>query len=193
VREDKTLSGQPAIFMDRDGTIIHDVGYPRHPAQVKFLPDVHETLSILQGKGYLLIIVSNQSGIGRGLLTKQEAESVHKEVVASLERSHIYLNAVHYCVHAPEEMCGCRKPSPEMILNAAKELDINLGRSFMIGDRENDIRAGKDAGCLAIQLLGDYGTKSCGMADFEAHNWQDILHYILEKRDSASMGTVGGR
>ncbi len=145
---------QRAIFLDRDGTIIHDVGYPRDPQQVQLLPGVAEVLARLQQEGWLLVLVSNQSGIGRGMVTAEEAERVHKQVVASLAAHGVELAAAHYCPHAPEEMCTCRKPSPEMLMRAARDLGIDLVQSYMIGDKISDVEAGRRAGCRTILLCG---------------------------------------
>jgi histidinol-phosphate phosphatase family protein len=123
-----------AIFLAREGTIIVDVGYPRHPDQVRLLPGAANALQTLQKKGFLIIVVSNQSGIGRGYVTPQEAASVHQKFISLLQDAHVVDEAC-YCPHAPEEKCSCRKPSTTMLFDAAVRLNINMQGSFMIGDR----------------------------------------------------------
>lgn len=172
--------GKPkAVFLDRDGTIIYDVGYPKDPEQVQLLPGVIEALNSLKKHRFKLIIVSNQSGIGRGILTLNEVEQVNRHVVSILGRNGISIDATYYCPHAPEERCSCRKPSPEMLLRAAKDLRLDLDRSFLIGDKLSDIEAGKRAGCKTILLGNGISGKWNIMPDFIARNWAAILSYIL--------------
>ncbi|MEI6154355.1 MAG: HAD family hydrolase [Deltaproteobacteria bacterium] len=171
-----------AVFLDRDGTIIYDVGYPKDPKQVQLLPGVVEALTKIKGYGFQLVMVSNQSGVGRGRISSEEAESVHHQVLADLDRHGIKLDAFYYCFHSPEERCSCRKPSPEMLVRAAKELDINLVRSFMVGDKQIDIEAGKRAGCKTIFMGNNFVSGNLvPMPDFIASNWSEALPYILDK------------
>jgi D-glycero-D-manno-heptose 1,7-bisphosphate phosphatase len=173
-----------AVFLDRDGTVIHDVGYPRNPRQVRLLPGVGEALSKLRKHGFLLILVSNQSGIGRGLVMAEEAEQVHRRVIASLLEYDVELDAVYYCPHAPKERCRCRKPSPEMLLRAAKEFALDLARSFMVGDKLSDIEAGKRAGCRTILLTATPLPSGLNTAPHEvAADWSEVLQHILTFRE----------
>ena len=125
---------RPAVFLDRDGTLIYDVGYPKDPGDVRLLPGVGNSLAKLNERGFLLVMVSNQSGVGGGIVTWDEAERVHKRVLASLTESGVHLDAAYYCPHAPDDGCPCRKPSPQLLLQAARELRLDLTRSFMVGD-----------------------------------------------------------
>ena len=146
------IAERPAIFLDRDGTVIEDVGYLRDPGQVQMLPGAGPALRLLQDHGFALVVVSNQSGIGRGWITPGEAEQVHERMRACLAAHGVSLDAVYYCPHAPDARCPCRKPSPEMILRAAQELDLDRARSFLVGDKATDIQAGQRAGCYTILL-----------------------------------------
>jgi D-glycero-D-manno-heptose 1,7-bisphosphate phosphatase len=139
-----------ALFMDRDGTVMVDVGYPRRPDDVELLPDAPLTLARLRELGFKLVVVSNQSGVGRGLVTEAEAASVHERFVEALREGGVELDAAYYCPHAPDEGCSCRKPSPELLHRAAADLEIELTRSFMVGDRDSDLEAGRRAGCRTI-------------------------------------------
>src|SRR5262249_6835649 len=129
---------KPAMFLDRDGTVIVDCGYPRDPAEVRLLPGAANALRVLQERGFLFVIVSNQSGIARGLVTPAEAAAVHARTEEILAGQGIRLTDAYYCPHAPEERCPCRKPSPHSLQVAAAKHGIDLARSFMIGDRPTD-------------------------------------------------------
>jgi D-glycero-D-manno-heptose 1,7-bisphosphate phosphatase len=174
--------GTPGVFFDRDGTIIYDVGYPKRPEQVKLILGVEKALAEIKQRGFQLIMVSNQSGVGRGILNLEEAEQVHRQVISCLRKSGIEVDGSYYCFHSPEEHCSCRKPSPEMLFRAAKDLNISLEESFMIGDRESDIDAGKVAGCKTILLTdGLMLNELRPLPDFTASSWQEALTYILKR------------
>ncbi len=144
-----------AVFLDRDGTIIHDRGYPRDPALVELLPGAAHGLTLLRERGLLLVVVSNQSGLARGLVTAAEAEAVHRRFLECLAEQGIALDGVYYCPHGPDEGCACRKPAPGLILRAAEEFGIDLSLSFMTGDKTSDVEAGLRAGCTSI-LFNDW-------------------------------------
>ena len=141
-----------ALFIDRDGTLITDVGYPRDPALVEPLPGAFDALRALQGR-FALVIISNQSGIGRGLITEPEARAVHDRVIAVFAHAGVRFAGAYYCPHAPEASCACRKPAPGLLLDAARDLGLDLAASIMLGDKPSDVAAGRAAGCRAI-LLG---------------------------------------
>jgi D-glycero-D-manno-heptose 1,7-bisphosphate phosphatase len=170
--------------MDRDGTVIVDVGYPRRPEDVELLSDAVSGLTRLAELGLKLVVVSNQSGVGRGLVTAGEAAAVHDRFVGDLGDAGIHLDGVYYCPHSPSDACSCRKPSPELIERAAAELDIDLRSSFMVGDRDSDVEAGQRAGCKTILLTRD-GAKSSLAPDHTASSWVDIREYV--ERELAAM------
>jgi D-glycero-D-manno-heptose 1,7-bisphosphate phosphatase len=174
------MAGDPAVFVDRDGTVIEDVGYPSDPDQVRLLDGAADALAQLRAAGFRLVVVSNQSGIGRGLIAPEDAERVHERFVAELAAGGVALDAVRYCPHAPEDGCDCRKPAPGLIVAAAAELGIDLSRSFVVGDRESDVEAGRAAGCATILL----GTGSSS-ADHVAADWGDVLRFVLHGRVAA--------
>lgn len=174
--------GNKVIFLDRDGTIICDKDYIRDPEKVEPLHGVGEVLAYLKECGFLLVMVSNQSGIGRGILTSDEVEGVNKRLFSILSECNVSLDAVYYCPHSPEEQCSCRKPSPKMLLLAARDLNLDLTRSFMIGDKFSDIEAGKRAGCKTILLRNDFVEEETDLKpDFIASNWVEVLSYVLNK------------
>jgi D-glycero-D-manno-heptose 1,7-bisphosphate phosphatase len=168
-----------AVFFDRDGTIIYDLGYLREPEKIKLLPGVGEALFELQQRGFCLVLVSNQSGVGRGMFSQKDVERVHGTVVALLERCGVFLDGAYYCFHAPWEECGCRKPSPGLILQAARELTIDLAYSFMVGDKPSDIEAGRRAGCRTILLAAKWPHPFDPMPDYVAADWAEVTRYIL--------------
>jgi D-glycero-D-manno-heptose 1,7-bisphosphate phosphatase len=145
-------AGRRAFFFDRDGTLIADRGYIRKPADVELLPGVVHALTELRRRGFLLVVVSNQSGIGRGLSTEAEARAVADQFREVLEVQGIGLDAVYYCPHAPGVDCDCRKPKPGMLLKAARHLDVDLARSYMVGDKWSDCEAGEQAGCTPVLI-----------------------------------------
>ena len=142
-----------ALFLDRDGTLIVDVGYPRDPSLVELVPGA---AAALRGRSEALVIVSNQSGIGRGLITPVEATAVHDRMIALFATEGVTFAGVYYCPHAPEEGCACRKPKPGMLLDAARELDLDLAASVMLGDKPSDVEAGRAAGMRSELFEGDW-------------------------------------
>jgi D-glycero-D-manno-heptose 1,7-bisphosphate phosphatase len=174
--------GDPAVFLDRDGTLIEDVDYPRDPEAVRMLDGAVEALGDLRKAGYRLVVVSNQSGIGRGLVTAEDARRVHERFVAELARHGVELDDVRYCPHAPGEGCNCRKPAPAMLLAAAADLGLDLAASFMIGDKASDVEAGRRAGCRTVLLAPDGRPSDGGAADGAdrvARDWSEALAFVV--------------
>lgn len=148
-----------AVFLDKDGTLIEDVPYNVDPALIMLSPDCLIGLSHLQAEGYLLVIISNQSGVARGYFEASALLKVERQLNALLARAGITLNGFYYCPHHPDGVidvlaidCDCRKPAPGLLLKAAEELNIDLNASWMIGDILNDIEAGNRAGCKSILI-----------------------------------------
>ena len=148
------MSGDRAVFLDRDGTLIDDVGYIADAEEVRLVPGAAEALRALREAGFRLVVVSNQSGLGRGLVTQEQADAVHERFVRELESAGAGIDAAYYCPHAPQDDCDCRKPKPGMLLDAARDLGLDLERSFMVGNSEVDVGAGEAAGTRSI-LLAD--------------------------------------
>ncbi|MFO0728565.1 MAG: HAD family hydrolase [Myxococcota bacterium] len=144
----------PAVFLDRDGTLIDDPGYLSDPDQVRLLGGAGEGLRILAAAGFALVLISNQSGVGRGLFTVQALEAVHRRLLELLEAEGIALAGAWYCTHAPDQGCACRKPAPGLLVQAASALGLSLQDSWMIGDRASDLAAAKAAGARAVLLDG---------------------------------------
>lgn len=150
-----------AFFLDRDGVIIIDKNYLSDPAHVEFFPDTVEALRLIRSHGYMIIGVSNQSGIARGYFTFDELKKIESHINQILHEHDVFIDAWYYCPHlsgeglVPEytKKCVCRKPEPGMILTAAKEYDVDLNMSAMIGDKISDVQAGKNAGCRTLGLV----------------------------------------
>lgn len=132
-----------------------DRGYMRAAKDVELFPDTVPTLTELRRRGFLLVVVSNQSGIGRGFITEAEAQIVSDRFSALLSEHGVILDAVHWCPHLPEEACQCRKPEPGMLRRAAAELGVDLRQSYMVGDRRTDCEAGERVGCTPVLITAD--------------------------------------
>jgi rfaE bifunctional protein nucleotidyltransferase chain/domain len=175
--------GRPAVFLDRDGTLVEDAGYPGDPHQLQLLPGAAEALAELHTRGFALVIISNQSGAGRGFITQEQADRVHQGLTELLLERGVALDGAYYCYHAPAEACACRKPSPLLLQAAADELGLDLARSFLVGDKQTDVEAGRAAGSRTI-LVTDRPTEGLP-ADFVARGWRAIVDYILAQTRGA--------
>lgn len=143
-----------AVFLDRDHTLNPDSGYISDPQKFDLYPWVPEELARLKAAGFLLIVVSNQSGIARGLITWEQLNQIHKKMNEILARLvNIKIDSYQVCPHHPDEKCSCRKPKPKLFQAAAKTFKIDLAQSYMIGDRQTDMEAGKNAGLKKTLLV----------------------------------------
>ena len=144
---------QSAIFLDRDGVInLERKDYVKNLSEFEIFPDVAEAIDLLRKKNFLIIIITNQSAINRKLLDITTLETIHDFFQEYLKKNNTFVDAIYYCPHLPEENCSCRKPKPGLILNAAKDLKIDLKKSWMIGDSQKDIEAANNAGCNSILI-----------------------------------------
>lgn len=149
-----------AVFLDRDGTIAYDVHYCSHVEDFKLLPTVPEAIKLLNENNFKVIIVTNQSGIARGYFNKKTLAQIHQRMETELAQCRALVDAIYYCPHHPEKGCECRKPKTGLILQASKELGLSLDRSFLVGDMQTDIKAGKAAGCQTVLVTtGPHPTK----------------------------------
>jgi D-glycero-D-manno-heptose 1,7-bisphosphate phosphatase len=168
----------PAVFVDRDGTIMRDVDYCGDPAEVELLDGASVALRRLKEHGFKIIVVTNQSGIGRGFFNVEQYRKVEAEVARQLGDN--LIDATYYCPHRPEENCKCRKPSPEMIFTAAREHDVELAHSFFIGDKRSDMECGRNADLKTILVRTGYGkTTDSRLADLVAENLNEAADLIL--------------
>ncbi len=181
-----------AVFLDRDGTLNEDPGYLGDADNVVLLPGVIEALQKLKNEhNFLLIVVSNQSGIARGLISESQVKDVNKRISDLLSENNVNIDAFYYCPAHPEfstaEECECRKPSSRMILDAAKEFNIDLKKSYIIGDSLVDIESGMNAGIKTILVKTGQGAESISMLQnqnkfpsFVAENIIDASNFIVK-------------
>lgn len=149
---------RPAVFLDRDGTLIEDRGHLRCAADVAFFPDTIASLWLLQ-QDYLLFIVSNQSGVAEGALTSAEVEEVNNHVVEQLASAGVTITAVYWCPHKRSDDCMCIKPNPYFLRRAAEQHDVDLSQSFVIGDHPHDVYLADNVGARGIYVLSGHGRK----------------------------------
>ena len=152
---------QKAVFLDRDGTIVEDVGYLSDICQIRILPGAAEAIRLLNKNGFKVIIVTNQAGVARGYFTESRANEINEKLRQLLADHGSIVERIYFCPHHIDGIvekykreCNCRKPNPGMIEQAVKELDIDINNSFMIGNKSSDIEAGRRAGCRTIVVGG---------------------------------------
>ncbi len=177
-------NGRPAIFVDRDGTINVDPGYLADPDRLELIPGAAEALAQLQAAGFLIIIVSNQSGVGRGLIPEASLKAVHEKLDQVLASFGARVDRYELCIHHPDAGCECRKPRPKLILSAAEALGINLKKSYMIGDKTTDVQVGIRAGCLGSILVrtGEGKISDVTGAAYDAKSLADAADWILAQK-----------
>src|SRR3989338_5378429 len=169
-----------AVIFDRDGVLVEDIGYHHRIEDFKLIPNAIEGLKLL--KGYLLIIATNQSGIGRGYYTMKNFENFNSHLIHELKKHNIKIEKIYVCPHKPEDNCECRKPKAKLIKDAEKEFNIDLNKSFMIGDKKIDVEMGHKAGCKSILVLTGNGMKEKenSNADYVARDLIDAAKWIRE-------------
>ena len=155
MRSSATIRPAPAVFLDRDGTLMREVNYCADPEQVEIFPGVPEALLKLKNAGYKLIVISNQAGIGRGYFTEAQYRLVEAEVARGVLPA--TFDGVYFCPDRPDLATNRRKPAPGMVLEAERDHEIDLARSFFIGDKAIDIECGRNAGVRTIQVKTGYG------------------------------------
>ena len=138
---------EKAVFLDRDGTVNVDVDYLHEIDKLVFVDGTFEALALLRAHGYRLIVISNQSGIGRGYFAAQDVERLHRHMNGILREHGAQIDAFYYCPHVEQDQCACRKPQTGLIDRAAAEWNTDLSRSYMVGDKEDDVMTGCNAGC----------------------------------------------
>lgn len=183
---------RPAVFIDRDGTISEEVGYVNHPSRYRVFPYAAEAIRLLNEAGYLAVLVTNQAGVARGYFAESMITEVHNLLTQELASAGARLDAIYYCPHHPTVGaesyrldCDCRKPKPGLILRAAKDLNVDLNESWMLGDRYSDVQLAHNAGVRAGFVLSGYGR---GEYEFQSDAWreqpdliaEDLLHAVRE-------------
>jgi len=188
-----------AAFLDKDGTINEDVGYLDDPNKLVLLPRAAEAIKRLNEHGFKVIIISNQSGIAKGILTEDILQTIDKKLQKELLKLGAYVDAIYYCPHHPEhglypykKVCQCRKPHPGLVKRAEKEHNIDLKSSYFVGDKLSDIETGKAVGIKTILVLTGKGKEtkqeqgfSENKPDYEAPDLFHAVNWIIEDRKNA--------
>ena len=191
---EETLFPNKAVFLDRDGTLIVNRHYGSDPHEIKLLDGVVEGLVALRGAGYKLLLVSNQSGIARGYFDEEAVAKMHEQLQKMLDDHGAALDGLEYCPHHPEGVtppydveCSCRKPAPGMLRRAAHKHGVNLSASWMVGDIEADIEAGRRAGARTVLVGSEI---SLTPPDFHAEDFSGAVRHILERSDNLTGNTA---
>ena len=170
------------VALDRDGTIIVERHYLSDPRQVELNPGAASGLRMLRGMGLGLVVITNQSGIGRGLFDQARLNMIHKRLCKLLEAEGVHLDGIYYCPHKPEDDCLCRKPRPGLLEQAARELGFAPGACFVVGDKESDIELGRRIGATTLLVRSGYGASvDSGTAvtpDYVAEGLEEVAQTI---------------
>ena len=181
------------LFFDRDGTLNTELDFLSRPEELQLIPNAARAIREANEFGVRVFIITNQSGIARGLFTETDLVVVHKRLITMLAHEGARVDAIYYCPHHPEygqtpykKACNCRKPKPGMLRKAAKEFGVKLSQSFVIGDRRIDMQAGKAAGCKTAMVLTGYGAvereecRDTRIVDFVASDAYEAWLHIKE-------------
>ena len=165
-----------AVFLDRDGTINIDLGYVHEKDKLEFIPGVLEALAEIQAAGFKLIIITNQSGIGRGYFTLEQYKDFEKFMLDQMAKKGVIVDGVYFCPHGPQEHCNCRKPSIWLYEQAARDFNIDWKSSFVVGDSERDL-----AVCNIKDIQGIFFSSIEKRSNniISCNNWKEIMQYIL--------------
>jgi len=186
-----------SVFLDRDGTLVHAVHFPSRPEQLRLYDGIGPELHALQKAGFRLVMITNQSGIAHGYFTEADLQRMHEYLASQLAQFDVRIDGVYYCPHHPEGVipefaipCGCRKPQPGMLLQAAADLDIDLRRSWFVGDILDDVEAGNRVGCRTVLVdLGEEqpSDQPLRCPDFVAQDTVHALRIIAAIEHSSSI------
>ncbi|WP_395664788.1 D-glycero-alpha-D-manno-heptose-1,7-bisphosphate 7-phosphatase [Methylocella sp.] len=167
---------QPAIFLDRDGTVIVERHYPSNPDEVELLPGAVAALKAMERLGFPFVIVSNQSGIGRGHISFAQADAVEARVRELLTAAGVAIAGWYRCPHGPDDDCACRKPRPGMVEEAARDLGLDPSRSFVIGDKLSDVELATAVGGTGLLVTTGHGAKDAAKAKAKGYGvFRDLL------------------
>jgi len=177
------IGGSRAVFLDRDGVIISEKDFIINPEQFEFIPGSLEALKRIP-PDCLKIIISNQSGVGRGFFRAEQVEAFNRFLLAEIKKKGASIDEIYYCPHTREDDCECRKPKTLLFESAKRQYNIDYAKSWMIGDKSSDIQAGKNIGAMTILVLTGYGGKEHGnsdvVADYTVNNLYEAVEIIRE-------------
>lgn len=194
---------RPALFMDRDGTVSEEVGYVNHPSRFRVFPYSAEAIKLLNDNGWLAILVTNQAGVARGYFAEDVIVQIHEQLRRDLESASAKLDAIYYCAHHPSVGeppyrldCDCRKPKTGLIKRAAADFEIDLARSWMVGDRYSDIELARNAGLHSAFVLSGYGRGEWEYQralwklepDLVAENLLEVARTVIERDRARATG-----
>ena len=172
------------VFMDRDGTVSKEIGYVNHAARYELLPRTAAAIKLLNENGIKALLATNQAGVARGYFPEERITEVHQKLERLLAEEDAYLDQIYYCKHHPDvgegeyrQNCDCRKPKPGLLKQGAKDFDLDLEQSYMIGDKISDVEAAKRVGATGILVLTGYGR---GVYEYEQDQWTVQPDYIAE-------------
>ncbi|MBA7668790.1 D-glycero-beta-D-manno-heptose-1,7-bisphosphate 7-phosphatase [subsurface metagenome] len=185
-----------AVFLDRDGTINEEVSYLKDLKDLKILPEAPGAIKLLNEHSFKVVVITNQSGVARGYLTEEKLEEIHEEMRRQLSEKGAQLDAIYYCPHHPTQgkgkyrkNCWCRKPNPGMLERAASELELDLGRCYVVGDKLIDLQAGLRVDCKTVLVLTGYGKKYSNEKieakiniDYVAKTLKDAAEWITNQK-----------
>ncbi|SDC49714.1 D-glycero-alpha-D-manno-heptose-1,7-bisphosphate 7-phosphatase [Streptomyces prasinopilosus] len=184
------MTGRPAVLLDRDGTLTEPRHHPSRPDDLILRPGVGEPLRSLNALGVALVVVTNQSGMARGLFGRTQLDAMHQRLTELLTGQGVILAGILDCPHHPDGVvpelsvvCACRKPAPGMLLRAARQHGLDLRSSWMVGDFDSDVEAGRRAGCRTALVRADtaegHGPPPAGPPEFRAASTERVLSHIL--------------
>jgi histidinol-phosphate phosphatase family protein len=183
------------VFLDRDGVINHDSdAYIKHPDEFHFIAKSPDAIALLTAKGFQVILITNQSAVGRGMISRKMLDAILKKMTQGVERAGGRIKDIFFCPHTPDQGCDCRKPKPGMILQAVASHGIDLEKSVMVGDSAKDIECGKNAGCDKTILVktGNGGNALAALADkgiapdFLAQDLYEAARWITDNLSSGN-------
>jgi D-glycero-D-manno-heptose 1,7-bisphosphate phosphatase len=185
---------RPAVFLDRDGTVSEEVGYMRDPSRFALFPWTSRAIRRINDSGMAAVLITNQSGVGRGYFDSALVDRVHDALVDEIARDGARLDGIYYCPHHPDVGCECRKPRPGLLKRASAELGLELTRSVMIGDRYTDIETGRAVGALTVLVLSGSGSGPPAPApggirpDHVVRTLEDAVRLILDRVETRIPG-----
>ena len=172
-----------AIFLDRDGTLNVEVDYLHEPDKLRLIAGVPEALNIFKDLGYKLIVISNQSGIGRGYFGQEDVDKVNSCMNEMLESYNVQIDAFYYCPHIESDNCNCRKPKTGLYERAVSDWNIDVAQSYMAGDKESDVLAARNIGCGYGLLLCGHDIDDSVKERYSGHIYRDLLDFAYSLRE----------
>ena len=172
-----------AIFLDRDGTLNVEVNYLHECEKLRLIEGTAQALKLLKSEGYLLIVISNQSGIGRGYFTSEDVDRVNSYMNELLERQGVRLDAFYYCPHLEKDNCLCRKPKTGLYLKAARDFDIDFGQSYMVGDKESDILGALKLGSGYALVMSGHDIKKDVIEKYKGHCYANLFEFARKLKE----------